>query len=204
MATNQKEQENIISFTTTLSSSIDARDPYTAFHSQNVAYYSREIGKAMHFSKKDSDHLYLGGLLHDFGKIGIPEKILNKPSKLTDEEYEQIKLHPQMGYDMLKHIAYFKGNSILDMVLHHHERYDGKGYPHGLKGENIPLVARIMAVADAFDAMTSKRIYRDMKDIEYAIEQLEKGKQSQFDPEIAEVFLQLIKSKKIIIRGMGS
>jgi HD-GYP domain-containing protein (c-di-GMP phosphodiesterase class II) len=109
-----------------------------------------------------------------------------------------------MGYDMLKHIAYFKGNSILDMVLHHHERYDGKGYPHGLKGENIPLVARIMAVADAFDAMTSKRIYRDMKDIEYAIEQLEKGKQSQFDPEIAEVFLQLIKSKKIIIRGMGS
>jgi HD-GYP domain-containing protein (c-di-GMP phosphodiesterase class II) len=101
-----------------------------------------------------------------------------------------------MGYDMLKHIVYFKGNSILDMVLHHHERYDGKGYPQGLKGENIPLVARIMAVADAFDAMTSKRIYRDMKDIEYAIEQLERGKQSQFDPEIAEVFLQLIKSKK--------
>jgi HD-GYP domain-containing protein (c-di-GMP phosphodiesterase class II) len=204
MATNQKEQENIISFTTTLSSSIDARDPYTAFHSQNVAYYSREIGKAMHLSKKHCDHLYLGGLLHDFGKIGIPEKILNKPSKLTDEEYEQIKLHPQMGYDMLKHIAYFKGNSILDMVLHHHEKYDGKGYPHGLKGENIPLVARIMAVADAFDAMTSKRIYRDIKDMEYAINQLEKGKQSQFDPEIAEVFLQLIKSKKIIIRGMGS
>jgi HD-GYP domain-containing protein (c-di-GMP phosphodiesterase class II) len=204
MATNQKEQENIISFTTTLSSSIDARDSYTAFHSQNVAYYSQEIGKAMHFSKKDCAHLYLGGLLHDFGKIGIPEKILNKPSKLTAEEYEQIKLHPQLGYDMLKHIAYFKGNSILDMVLHHHERYDGKGYPQGLKGENIPLVARIMAVADAFDAMTSKRIYRDMKDIEYAIEQLERGKQSQFDPEVAEVFLQLIKSKKIIIRGMGS
>jgi HD-GYP domain-containing protein (c-di-GMP phosphodiesterase class II) len=115
MATNQKEQENIISFTTTLSSSIDARDPYTAFHSQNVAYYSREIGKAMHLSKKDFDHLYLGRLLHDFGKICIPEKILNKPSKLTDEEYEQIKLPPQMGYDMLKHIVYFKGNSILDM-----------------------------------------------------------------------------------------
>jgi HD-GYP domain-containing protein (c-di-GMP phosphodiesterase class II) len=204
MANNQKEQENIISFTTTLSSSIDARDSYTSFHSQNVAYYSREIGKAMNLSKKDCDHLYLGGLLHDFGKIGIPEKILNKPSKLTDEEYEQIKLHPQMGYEMLKHIAYFRGNCILEMVLHHHERYDGKGYPHGLKGENISLVARIMAVADAFDAMTSKRIYRDMKDLEFAIDQLEKGKQIQFDPEIVEVFLQLIISNKIIIRGMGS
>jgi HD-GYP domain-containing protein (c-di-GMP phosphodiesterase class II) len=202
MANNQKEQENLISFITTLSSSIDARDPYTSFHSQNVAYYSREIGKAMNLSKKDCDHLYLGGLLHDFGKIGISEKILNKTTDLTDEEYEQIKLHPQKGYDMLKHIAYFRGNCILEMVLHHHERYDGKGYPHGLKGENISRVARIMAVADAFDAMTSKRIYRDMKGLEYAINQLERGKQGQFDPKIVDVFLQLIISNKIIIRGM--
>jgi HD-GYP domain-containing protein (c-di-GMP phosphodiesterase class II) len=201
LVNNQKEQDNIISFITTLSSSIDARDHYTSFHSQNVAYYSRELGKAMNLPRKEYDNLYMGGLLHDFGKIGIPEKILNKPSKLTDEEYEQIKLHPQMGYDMLKHINYFRGNFILEMILHHHERYDGNGYPHGLKGENIPLVARIMAVVDAFDAMTSKRVYRDMKDLEYAMNQLERGKGSQFDPKIAEVFLQLIINNKIKIRG---
>ncbi|WP_102345956.1 HD-GYP domain-containing protein [Bacillus sp. Marseille-P3661] len=200
---NQKDKENIINMTIAMATSLDARDNYTAFHSENVAYYSHEIGKAMSLSKKQCDHLYLGGLLHDIGKIGISENILNKTTKLTSEEYEQIKKHPQMGYDMLKHVAYFKKNSILEMVLHHHERFDGTGYPHGLIGENIPLVARIMAVADAFDAMTSKRIYRDPKDIENALNQLSLGKRSQFDPEIADVFLELVKNKKIAIPGIN-
>jgi HD-GYP domain-containing protein (c-di-GMP phosphodiesterase class II) len=201
LISNQREKENLISLTSVLTESIDARDKYTSFHSQNVAYYSREIGKAMNLSKKDYNHLYLGGILHDIGKIGVPEAILNKPSRLTDEEFEKIKQHPQMGYNMLKYIPYFKKNFILDMVLHHHEKFDGTGYPYGLEGENIPLVARIMAVADAFDAMTSRRVYRDKKDLNYALNQISDGKHSQFDPEIADIFLELIDKDKISIRG---
>jgi HD-GYP domain-containing protein (c-di-GMP phosphodiesterase class II) len=201
LLSNQKEKENLISLTSTLAESIDARDKYTSSHSQNVAYYSREIGKAMNLSSKEYTHLYIGGLLHDIGKIGVPESILNKPSRLTDEEFEKIKQHPQMGYNMLKYIPYFKKSLILDMVLHHHEKFDGTGYPYGLKGGDIPLVARIMAVADAFDAMTSRRVYRDKKDLNYALNQISDGKHSQFDPEIAEIFLELIDKDKIIIRG---
>jgi len=198
---NTDERNNLINFTLTLAQSLDARDKYTAFHSKNVAYYSYEIAQAIHLSQKECDHLYLGGLLHDIGKIGIPESILNKPSKLTLEEFEIIKEHPQIGYDMLQHVPAFRENSILDMVLHHHERYDGKGYPHGLRGEEIPLVARIMAVADSFDAMTSKRAYRNVKEMDYAINEIRNGKQSQFDPNIADVFLELIDQEKIIVRG---
>lgn len=198
-----KEQENLLNLTATLASSLDARDKYTSFHSQNVAYYACEIGKALNLSQKECNHLYVGGLLHDFGKIGVPEAVLNKPSRLTAEEFEQIKQHPQIGYDMLKHIPYFRKNSILDMVLHHHEKFDGTGYPHGLKGKDIPFVARIMAVADAFDAMTSRRIYRNTKDLEYALNEISKGKQAHFDLEIAEVFLELVNKEKVIVRGLN-
>lgn len=199
---NQKEQENLLSLTATLASSLDARDKYTSFHSHNVAYYSREIAKAMNLSQKECDNLYLGGLLHDFGKIGISESILNKPSRLTDAEFEQIKQHPQKGYEMLKHITYFSKNSILDMVLYHHEKFDGTGYPSKLKGEEIPLVARIMAVADAFDAMTSNRIYRKVEDVDYALCEISSGKHSHFDPEIADIFLDLVVQEKVNIRGL--
>ncbi len=198
---NRIEQENLINFTFTLAESIDARDNYTAFHSKNVAYYSYEIGNALNLSHKECTHLYIGGLLHDIGKIGIPEGILNKPSPLTSEEFEQIKQHPQKGYEMLKHVPSFRKNSIMDMVLLHHEKFDGTGYPKGLNGKNIPLVARIMAVADSFDAMTSRRIYRNTKDLEYALNEISKGKGSQFDPEIADVFLELINERKITVRG---
>lgn len=198
---NLKERQNLLYFTTTLAESLDARDRYTAFHSKNIAYYSYEIGKAMKLPSKECTHLYIGGLLHDIGKIGVPEFILTKPSRLTAEEFVEIKKHPKIGYDMLKHIPAFRENSILDMVLSHHERYDGKGYPHGLIGESIPLVARIMAVADSFDAMTSRRVYRDNHDLEYALNEIRKGKQSQFDPQIADVFLELISKGRVIVRG---
>ncbi|WP_017379001.1 HD-GYP domain-containing protein [Paenisporosarcina sp. TG-14] len=197
----QKEQESLHNLTFALAGSIDARDKYTSFHSQNVAYYSREIGKAMNLSRKDCRNLYVGGLLHDIGKIGVPEAVLNKPSRLTDEEFELVKQHPQCGYDLLKYTSSFKRNTILDMVLYHHEKFDGTGYPNCLKGKDIPLVARIMAVADAFDAMTSRRVYRNKKELDYALSEISKGKQSQFDPEIADVFLQLIHNKNIIVRG---
>lgn len=198
----KKEEENLLNLTATLAESIDARDKYTAFHSKNVAYYSREIAKAMDLPKNVCHHIYVGGLLHDIGKIGIPEMILNKPSRLTDEEFQIIKQHPEIGFNMLKHIPYFKKNNILNMVLHHHERYDGEGYPYGIPGEEIPLVSRIMAVADAFDAMTSRRVYRDVKDVDFSINELRKGSGTQFDPEIAAVFLELIEKEEVIIKGI--
>ncbi|MBU9711577.1 HD-GYP domain-containing protein [Evansella tamaricis] len=197
----KKERENLINLTAVLAESLDARDKYTSYHSKNVAYYSSEIGKGMGLPTKICEILYVGGLLHDVGKIGVPEAILNKPSKLTDEEFEKIKQHPSIGYNMLKHIPDFRKNSILDIVLHHHERFDGKGYPARLKGEEIPLGARITAIADAFDAMTSRRIYRDDKGLEYALNELTNGENTQFDPEITKTFLSLIQAKKIIVRG---
>ena len=141
--------------------------------------------------------IHIGGLLHDIGKIGLPEHILTKPGKLTDEEYALIKTHPTLGYEIIKHVKSFKDSGILDIVLYYHERYDGKGYPSGLKGEDIPLAARIVAIADTFDAMTSKRVYRDKLDLDFTLNEIRKNKGAQFDPVITDVFLSLFeKSKK--------
>ena len=172
-----------------LAKSLDSRDKYTAFHSENVAKYAEMIAKEMNIPKKQCEALYLGGLLHDIGKIGVPESILKKPLQLTKDEYEIMKQHPVNGYETIKHISDFEENGILDMVLYHHERYDGTGYPKGLKGDEIPFVARIMAVADSFDAMTSRRTYRTENDLEYAIYEIRKNQGTQFDPVIADVFL---------------
>ena len=127
--------------------------------------------------------------MHDIGKIGIPEHILMKNGKLTNEEYEVIKIHPTIGYNMIKHVADFHKNGILDMVLYHHERYDGKGYPAGLKGNQIPLYARIAAVADTFDAMTTERVYREELSLDYTLNEIRKNKGTQFDPDIVDLFL---------------
>ena len=197
----EKEKQNLLDFTSSLTESLDARDKYTSYHSHNVAYYSREIAQAMKLSRKECENLYVGGLLHDIGKIGVPENVLNKPSRLTNEEFELIKQHPQMGYNILKHVPVFKNNSILEIVLHHHEKYNGTGYPQGLTGIDIPLAARIMAIADSFDAMTSKRIYRDKPNLDYAKTELINGKTTQFDPEIVDVFLNLLEKRKIIVKS---
>lgn len=140
--------------------------------------------------------IYKGGILHDIGKIGIPENILLKPGSLTNEEYYIIKNHPSIGFDMVKHVSDFNENGVLDIVLYHHERYDGKGYPKGLSGTEIPLFARIMAIADSFDAMTSKRVYRNEIDLENTLIDIERNKGTQFDPEITDVFLSIFKNKK--------
>lgn len=145
----------------------------------------------MKLSEECCEVIRKGALLHDIGKIGIPEHILGKSGKLTDEEYEIIKSHPTLGHNMIKHIEHFHKNGVLDIVLYHHERYDGKGYPTGLKGDQIPLFARIVGIADTFDAMTTKRVYRDEFDIEYALNEIRKNRGTQFDPEIANVFLSL-------------
>ncbi|MFC0471823.1 HD-GYP domain-containing protein [Halalkalibacter kiskunsagensis] len=200
MRSYQDTKRNQIELNIALSKSLNSRDSYTAHHSQNVAYYAMKIAKEMKICRSKREALYLGGLLHDIGKIGIPESVLTKPEKLSTEEFEVIKLHPVIGYDMIKHIVSFKENGVLDMTLYHHERYDGKGYPKGLKGEDIPLVARVITVADAFDAMTSKRIYRNELDWKTIVNELEQNKGKQFDPAIIDVFLKILQreGKKIV------
>lgn len=180
-----------------ISKLLDSRDAYTANHSENVAKYSLMIAQEMGLSKDQCKAIYLGGLLHDTGKIGVPESILTKPAKLTNEEFEIIKNHPIIGYESLKHVSSLKTTGILDMVRFHHERYDGKGYPYGLKGHDIPLAARIMGIADSFDAMTSKRVYNDARSIEFAIREITENKGTQFDPEIADVFLNILENQEV-------
>lgn len=177
-----------------LAKAIDAKDKYTKGHSVRVAEYSREIAKRMGKSAEEQKQIYNVALLHDVGKIRIPNDIINKPARLTDEEYELIKLHSVAGYHILKDIS---DNQILAIgAKYHHERYNGKGYPNGLAGENIPEYARIIGVADAYDAMTSKRSYSDIRPQEKVKQEIENGMGSQFDPEIAKIMLQMIEADK--------
>ena len=134
--------------------------------------------------------------MHDIGKIGIDDKILNKPGRLTKEEFEVIKTHSAIGASMLESLEYYKNEPLVriahDICRWHHERYDGKGYPGGVKGTDIPILGRILAVCDSFDAMVARRAYKDALSVEYAIGELEKGKGTQFDPDVAEAFIELI------------
>ena len=175
---------------TTLSGAIDAKDTYTNGHSTRVAEYSREISRRAGFSEEVQDEIYMMGLLHDVGKIGIPDAIINKPAKLTDEEYSIIQKHPVTGAKILKNITEFP--KLSTGARWHHERYDGKGYPDGIAGEEIPTEARIIAVADAYDAMSSRRSYRDVLPQAKVREEVEKGKGTQFDPVFAEMMLSMI------------
>lgn len=173
---------------------IDAKDHYTNGHSMRVAEYSKEIAKRMKKSEKEQELIYYAGLLHDVGKIRVPGSIINKPGKLTDEEYEQIKVHPITSYHILKDI--YDDMSIAIGAKFHHERFDGEGYPNGLKGDDIPEIARIIGVADTYDAMTSNRSYRKALPQHVVRSEIEKGKAIQFDPEIADIMLQLIDEDK--------
>lgn len=174
----------------TLRFSVEAKDSYTRGHSDRVSEYSVLIGKYLNLPESDLKLLKIGGLFHDIGKIGIPDSILLKETKLTNDEYSEIKNHPTIGAHILSNASIFK--DMIPIVKHHHERYDGFGYPSGLKGENIPLLARISAVADAFDAMTSRRTYRNSLPLEIVKEEIEKNKGTQFDPRIADVFLDIL------------
>ena len=178
----------------TLAEAIDAKDKYTKGHSGRVAIYSREIAKRYGYNEKRQDDIYMMGLLHDVGKIGVPDTVINKKGRLTDEEFELIKVHPVVGDRILKKIREMP--ELSTGARWHHERYDGKGYPDGLKGEEIPEEARIIAVADAYDAMTSHRSYRDVLPQEIVRSEIEKGKGTQFDPVFAEIMLQMIDEDK--------
>lgn len=174
----------------TLAGTIDAKDKYTNGHSLRVAEYSRMLAAKMNLPLDEQEDIYYFGLLHDIGKIGIPDEIINKTSKLTDEEYEIIKTHPVIGSEILEKMSELPG--IVFGARWHHERYDGKGYPDGLTGENIPLVARIIGVADAYDAMSSKRSYRDILPQNYIRGEIEKCAGTQFDPKVAAFMLEII------------
>lgn len=174
----------------TLANTIDAKDSYTNGHSERVAEYAKEIAKRLGKSEQEQQDIYYAGLLHDIGKIGIPDTIINKTSSLTDEEYAIIKSHPLIGSDILKKMDEIPGLSV--GAHWHHELYNGGGYPDGLKGEEIPEMARIIGVADAYDAMTSKRSYRDVLPQDVVREEIVKGKGIQFDPKFADIMLQMI------------
>ena len=183
---------------------IEEKDEYTRGHTGRVTEYSLLIGKRLGLSNDEIKTLELSALLHDVGKIGIPDSILRKPGRLTDEEYAVIKSHPLRGVKILEPIENIR--HILPGIRHHHERYDGKGYPDGLKGKKIPFYARIIAVADAFDAMTSDRPYRKGLPIEIARKEIEENSGTQFDPECADAFLRELdenpeRIEEIIKRG---
>ena len=185
---NKMIRESIETFT----GFIDAKDPYTNGHSNRVAGYTRLIAEQMGFEGEELDRIYYIALLHDCGKIGIPDSILSKPDKLTDEEFQIIKSHTVRGGEILDHFKSLEG--VSEGALYHHERYDGKGYPKGLSGEEIPLIARMICVADSFDTMNSNRVYRNKLTKESIINEIESNRGSQFDPEIADVMLKLLRS----------
>ena len=174
----------------TLRYTVEAKDTYTRGHSDRVSAYSVLLGEKLGLSEKELNDLKIGGLFHDIGKIGVPDSILLKDSKLTDDEYSEIKNHPAIGAHILSNATIF--SDIIPIVKHHHERFDGFGYPGKLKGEEIPYLARITAVADAFDAMTSKRTYRNSLSLDVVKAELEKCKGTQFDPECADAFLDIL------------
>ena len=190
--TYEKLEQAYLESIQTLRYTVEAKDTYTRGHSDRVSELSVLIGKHLGLSEEDLRTLKIGGLFHDIGKIGVPDTILQKESKLTDDEYSEIKNHPSIGAHILSSATIFK--DIIPIVKHHHERYDGHGYPSQLAGENIPYLARITAVADTFDAMTSKRSYRDALPMETVISEFERCKGTQFDPKIADVFLDMIRN----------
>lgn len=183
-----------------IAKTVDAKDERTSKHSQRVSDYSVLIAKEYGFTKSEQDNLRNAALLHDIGKIGIPDSVLNKPARLTDEEYAVMKTHVTRGAEILKDFTLIE--HVVEGARYHHERYDGKGYPDGLKGEEIPLYGRIIAIADAFDAMTANRVYRKKQDFDYVMGELHKGRGTQFDPELLDIFLRLIDTKKIDIDAL--
>jgi HD-GYP domain-containing protein (c-di-GMP phosphodiesterase class II) len=168
---------------------IDAKDPYTRGHSQRVALLSRSLARSIGFDETGLRTVHIAGLVHDIGKIGVPEAVLRKPGRLDDTEFAQVRQHPEIGWRILKDIPKFK--EMLDGVLSHHERWDGRGYPQGLKGEEIPLIARIIALADSFDAMGSNRTYRSGRPREEVLAEIRTCAGRQFDPNLVGPFLAL-------------
>jgi putative nucleotidyltransferase with HDIG domain len=173
---------------------LDAKSPRTKGHSERVSMYAELIAQEMLIDADEVRNIKLAGLLHDIGKIGTYDYLLDKPGKLTEEEFEIVKKHPAQGAEILKEIKQLK--DVIPLIKYHHERFDGGGYPNKLSGKKIPLGARILHVADSFDSMTSDRPYRPAPGIEYALSELEKHKGTHFDPRVVDAFLRVLKKSK--------
>ncbi len=183
-----------------IAKAVDAKDERTSQHSQRVSQYSVMIAKELGFDEHECENLRRAALMHDIGKIGIPDNILNKPARLTDDEYAIMKSHVTRGAEILKDFTLIK--DVVAGARYHHERYDGRGYPDGLKGEEIPLYGRIIGVADAFDAMTANRVYRKQMDFDYVLNEMKKGRGTQFDPQVVDIMLRLIDEGKIDLNAL--
>jgi putative nucleotidyltransferase with HDIG domain len=183
-----------------LAAAIDEKDPYTRGHSGRVAKYSIIIGDGLGLSAEDLDRLRIAALLHDVGKIGVDDRVLKKPGKLTDEEFDLMKQHTVKGANIMRPVAQMK--EMLPGIELHHERMDGQGYPYGLSGDQIPLMARIIAVADTFDAITTNRPYQSAMDLEYAIERIRSLSISRFDPLVVNALESAIHSGRLRLTAM--
>ena len=178
-----------------LTAAIDTKDHYTFSHSRNVAYYGMELAKELGLNSDMVEIVRQAGLLHDIGKIGIPEEILNKPGRLTAEEYEVVKGHVEASIGIIRHLPSL--DYVIPAVIGHHERYDGNGYPRRIKGEDIPVTARILGIVDSFDAMISKRSYKSSMPVERALEILDEEAGRQFDPSLSKIFVRCIREGRI-------
>jgi putative nucleotidyltransferase with HDIG domain len=175
-----------------LASTVEARDPYVYGHSKKVNTYAVALAEAIGLSPDEVSKVSTAALLHDIGKIGTPDKVLNKKGKLNEEDWEAIKAHPRLGANIVGNIPNLV--PCISSILHHHERWDGAGYPEGLKGEEIPLEARILAIADSFEAMTSARPYRPALSLEEVVKELRQGAGVQFDPKLVKAFIGIIEA----------
>ena len=192
---NEQIQRMTMQTISAIANTLDAKDPYTEGHARRVSAYCVQMALELGMSKEDAENLRLVALFHDIGKVGVPDSVLKKPGRLNDEEFEEMKQHTIVGSDIIKDLSMVPG--IFIGARYHHERYDGSGYPEGLKGEEIPYIARIIAVADAYDAMTTDRVYRKHLSIDQVLIELERGAGTQFDPDIVDATIKLVKSGEL-------
>jgi putative nucleotidyltransferase with HDIG domain len=199
LALRETAESNLVNTIAAFVNAIESKDDYLKGHSARVSLYAEEIATVMGMPHDEVLVVCRGGILHDLGKLAILDPILSKPGRLTPEEYELVKAHTEVGDKILKPLGFLRREA--KAVRHHHERYDGKGYPDKLAGDDIPLIARVVAVADAFDAMTSDRAYRKALPVEAAIAQIEQGAGTQFDPVVARAFLTVPRARLLEISG---
>jgi HD-GYP domain-containing protein (c-di-GMP phosphodiesterase class II) len=200
--------ENCLSlhqFSESLGNAVDAKDRLTYNHSQHVAVISHLLALAMGFNAKQADVVHMAGHLHDIGKIGIPDAVLNKRGKFTDADWKCMKRHPDIGAKIVAPVKVFKSSEgILEIIRHHHEKFDGSGYPENLQGKNIPIGARIVAVADTLSALIQDRPYRNKRGFEDAVEEILKNSGTQFDPVVVKVLLRMQDKIKQKLQGLSS
>jgi HD-GYP domain-containing protein (c-di-GMP phosphodiesterase class II) len=198
--TEERIRQSFVELAETTSRALGVRDPYTQRHEQRVGELAREVGRRMGLSEEELLGLYLGGTLHDIGKIAIPETILTKPGELKEVEWQMIKSHPEVGYNQILEDTDFPW-PVAEMTLHHHERLDGSGYPDGLKGDELTTEVRILGAVDVVEAMSTRRPYRSARSKGETLEEIRNGKENKYDPEVVEILIQMIEEGEIQFGG---